>query len=102
MYRPPTATPAALVLCTTAPAASKRKLGVLLVLVRLELVRSAEPPIISGRAAVNASSASCDAVREATVSILIWAGIAVFAASWLQFFGCSPLVLCSSSLARSG
>src|SRR3569832_162095 len=47
----------------TLPARSKRSDAVLFVLVRFEPVRSADPPSISGNAAVNASSAICDALR---------------------------------------
>ena len=81
---------------------SKRKLGVDLVLVRLEPVKSAEPPNISGKAAVKDSSASCDALRDATVSALVWAATTVSNAIWLKFFGKSPFMRRTNSLARSG
>ena len=53
------ATPVGATVRTTAPSLSKRRLGVLLVLVRLEPVRSALPPSSSGSAAVKASTARC-------------------------------------------
>ena len=87
---------------TTAPSLSKRRLGVLLVLVRFEPVRSALPPSSSGRAAVKASSASCEALREATVSPLVWAATTVSKAVWWKFFGSSPFMRRVNSAARSG
>ncbi len=75
---------------TTAPAPSTRKAGVLLVLVRLEPVRSALPPSSSGSAAVKASSAIWLALRLATVSAFWCASTAASTATWAKFFGSSP------------
>ena len=86
----------------TSPARSKRSGGVLLVLVRLEPVRSAEPPSISGSAAVKASSASCEALREATVSALACAATAASTATCAKFFGSSPFMRRVNSAASSG
>ena len=86
----------------TSPARSKRSGGVLLVLVRLEPVRSAEPPSISGRAAVKASSASCEALREATVSALAWAATAASTVTCAKLRGSSPFMRRLNSAASSG
>ena len=97
---PPVAEPSSVL--TTSPARSTRKAGVLLVLVRLEPVRSAEPPSISGRAAVKASRASWLALRLATVSPLVWAATTASNATWLKFLGKSPFMRRTNSLARAG
>ena len=86
----------------TLPWPSKRKLGVDLVLVRLEPVKSADPPSISGSAAVKASSASCEALRDATVSALVWAAITVSTAVCTKFLGKSPFMRRNNSLAKAG
>jgi hypothetical protein len=88
---------------TTAPVfGSKRRAAVLLVLVRLEPVRSALPPSISGNAAVKASSASWLALRLATVSPLVWAATTVSNATWWKFLGSSPFMRRVNSAASSG
>ena len=79
-----------------------RSAGVDFVLVRLEPVRSAEPPSNSGMAAVKASSAICEALRDATVSALVWAPIVASTAVWAKCFGRSPFMRRVSSLASSG
>jgi hypothetical protein len=71
-------------------------------IVRLEPVRSALPPRSSGRSAMNCSSASCEALRVATVSALLAVcAIAAFTAA-LQPFGSSPATRRRNSAARSG
>ena len=84
------------------PSSPKRSAGVELVLVRFEPVRSAEPPSISGSAFVKASSAIWLALREATVSALVWAAMTVSTATWAKFFGSSPRTRRCSSAASSG
>src|SRR3989344_4422394 len=97
-----TLAPFAASVLTTLPCMSKRRLGVLLVLVRLEPVRSALPPSSSGRAAVKASSASWLALRLATVSPLVWAATTVSTATWAKLAGRSPFMRRVSSAASSG
>ncbi len=89
-------------LSATLPSRSKRRLGVLLVLVRFEPVRSAEPPSISGKAAVKASSAICEALREATVSAFWSAAMTVSTTVWVKLRGKAPFMRRCSSLASSG
>ena len=100
--RPPRGVPFASGVWATWPCTSKRRLGVLLVFVRFEPVRSAEPPSISGKAAVNASSASCEALRLATVSAFSCAAITVSTAVCVNTRGSSPRMRRSSSRASSG
>ncbi|MNV84885.1 hypothetical protein D3C71_1787920 [compost metagenome] len=73
-----------------------------MVLVRLEPVRSAEPPSISGSAAVKASSAIWLALRLATVSPLAMVSTTVFTATWAKFLGRSPAMRRVNSEASSG
>ncbi len=102
MWRPITLAPSAPSLFTTSPARSKRSAGVLLVLVRLEPVKSAEPPSISGRPAVKDSSASCEALRDATVSALVCAPTTVSTAVCENARGNSPFMRRVNSAASSG
>ncbi|MCY1362774.1 hypothetical protein D9M69_495070 [compost metagenome] len=73
-----------------------------MVLVRLEPVRSAEPPSSSGRAAVKVSSAIWLALRLATVSALVCAASTASTATWWKALGSSPFMRRVNSLASSG
>ena len=79
-----------------------RKAGVEDVLVRFEPVRSAEPPNISGKAAVKASKANWLALRLATVSALVCAEMTASTAVCAKFLGNSPFMRRTNSLAKVG
>ena len=71
-------------------------------LVKLDPVKSAEPPTNSGNIGASAAIAFCEALRVANTSAFSFTDLIMASVDAFQFFGRSPFMRRLNSAAKSG